>query len=386
MSARTTTALVGTTTAAALAVGLLAAPAAAAESPATDHHHRATRSAMDATVRDGTPGVIGRATDRHGTWSGTSGVGDLETGDPRGTDERYRTGSVTKTFVATVLLQLEAEGSVDLDDTVERRLPGLVRGHGHDGGRVTIRQLLNHTSGIYDYLADDDFARATARPDGFFKNRYVTWSPEQLVAIAMRHRPDFTPGTDWRYSNTNYLLAGLIIERATGRPYGDEVRRRIIEPLGLHATTLPGTDPLVPRPSSRAYSKLAEDATGPTYDVTEFNPSSAWADGELISTAADLNRFYSALLRGRLLPERQLAAMKTTVPVGEERPGASYGLGLSHRKLSCGRQVWGHSGGILGSVSDAVTTEHGGHSFAFNLNGDWNGEGGELIEAEYCGK
>ncbi|MET9849491.1 serine hydrolase domain-containing protein [Streptomyces ossamyceticus] len=361
----------------------LAAPVAAAAPAAPRDGHGATREAMDANVKDGVVGIALQAKDAHGIWKATAGKGDLRTGAPRTAHDRFRAGSITKTFVATVLLQLEAEGRLSLDDKVDRWLPGLVRGNGHDGRRVTVRQLLNHTSGIFNYTADEQLARDVFLADGFLKNRYRTHTPHQLVGIAMKHKPDFAPGTGWNYSNTNYLLAGLVIEKATGNPYGDEIRARIIEPLGLRGTKLPGTSPGLPGPHSRAYSKLAETTDGKTYDVTRMNPSVAGAAGELVSSADDLNRFYSALLRGRLLPRKQLDAMRTTVPV--ENLG-SYGLGLIEQKLSCGVRVWGHSGGIHGSVSESVTTEDGRHSLTFNFNSDWKGDTGAVVEAEFCGK
>ena len=370
-------------TAVAAAVAL-AAPAVAAPAPVgTDH--TATREAMDAAVKDGVPGVALQTKDKRGIWKATSGVGDLRTDKPRSAHDRYRVGSITKTFVSTVLLQLEAEGRLSLDDKVDKWLPSLVRGNGHDGREVTLRQLLNHTSGISDYTNDETFGRTYFLKDGFFQHRYDTAPPEQLVAVAMKHEPDFAPGTDWNYSNTNYVLAGMVIDKATGNPYGDEVRARVIEPLGLRSTLVPGTYPKVPRPSSRAYGKLAETATGPTYDVTELNPSLAYAAGEMISDSGDLNRFYTALLKGRLLPPKQLAEMKTTIKV-DEMPGAGYGLGLIERKLSCGITVWGHGGGIHGSTSEAVTTSDGRHSLAFNFNSDWTGDTEAIVEAEFCDK
>ncbi|MEJ1196071.1 MULTISPECIES: serine hydrolase domain-containing protein [unclassified Streptomyces] len=375
------TARVRTTLVAATAVALslaVAGPAVAA--PATGGHD-ATRRAMEAAVEDGVPGVTATARDGHRTWSETAGVGALKTGEPRSERDRYRVGSITKTFVATVLLQLEAEGRLTLDDTVDEWLPGVVEGNGHDGGRITLRQLLNHTSGVYNYTADEEFARTHFAKDGFLEHRYDTVTPRELVGVAMAHKPDFAPGASWNYSNTNYVLAGMVIEEATGRPYGDEVRRRVIEPLKLRATSVPGTRAGMPRPSSRAYSKLDGTATGPTYDVTRLNPSIAGSAGEMISSSTDLNRFYTALLRGRLLPAEQLAEMTTTVPVEK---GAAYGLGLMKRELGCGVTVWGHGGGIHGSSSEAVVTKDGRHALAFNFNGDWAGDSEAVIEAEFC--
>ncbi|MFF8449347.1 serine hydrolase domain-containing protein [Streptomyces leeuwenhoekii] len=382
MTTRVRTAL-ATATAAALTAALTASLAGTATAAPASDGHDATRRALRAAVADGVPGATATARDARGTWTATAGVGDLETGEPRSARDRYRVGSITKTFVATVLLQLEAEGRLSLDDTVEEWLPGMVRGNGHDGSRITLRHLLNHTSGVYNYTADEEFARTYFLADGFLRHRYDTVPPERLVAVAMSHRPDFAPGASWKYSNTNYVLAGLVVEKATGRPWGEEVRRRIIAPLYLRATSVPGTRVTVPAPSGRAYSKLAPTAEGPSYDVTELNPSIATAAGEMISDSADLTRFYSALLRGRLLPPAQLAEMTATVRTGESD---RYGLGLMKRELDCGVTVWGHSGGIHGSSSEAVTTGDGRHALALNFNGDWSGDSEAVIEAEFCGK
>ncbi|MFG2356146.1 serine hydrolase domain-containing protein [Streptomyces sp. NPDC048521] len=380
---RVRTTLVGTT--ALLLSAALAGPAVAATGPGAGagHGHGATREAVEAAVRAGVPGVTATAKDAQGTWSTTAGTGDLRTGAPRSAADRYRVGSITKTFVATVLLQLEAEGRLSLDDTVDTWLPGVVRGHGHDGRRITVRRLLDHTSGVYSYTADEGFARRYFLKDGFFQHRYDTLTPGDLVAIALKHEPDFAPGTSWSYSNTNYVLAGMVIEKVTGHSYATEIRHRIIDPLHLTATSVPGAKVTVPRPSSRAYSKLTESATGRTYDVTTLNPSLASAAGEMISDSADLDRFYSALLRGKLLPAAQLKEMKTTVKV-DGAPNTGYGLGLMDRTLTCGVHIWGHDGGIHGSVSSAVTTADGRHSLAANFNGDWAGDMDAVLEAEFC--
>ncbi|WP_306323089.1 MULTISPECIES: serine hydrolase [unclassified Streptomyces] len=371
-----------------VAAGILAtatAPAVAApesESGADGrghgHGHRATQRALDAEVRSGVPGATAQAVVGGRTWTGTAGR--------RGVHDHYRAGSLTKTFVATVLLQLEAEGKLDLDDTVDRWLPGLVSGNGNDGTRISLRRLLNHTSGVFNYTDDTDFQRTFFLKDGFLKHRYDTWTPARLVRVALRHKPDFAPGTKWSYSNTNYILAGLVVERVTGRSYADEIRDRVIGPLHLTGTSLPGTDPTVPLPASRAYSKLTEDGSGKPLDVTELNPSAAGAAGELVSDSKDLNTFYSALLGGELLPKRQLKEMKTTVPTGPGAPTAHYGLALIREDLPCGKTVWGHSGGIHGSATLALTTSDGGHSLAFNFNGDWSGDPAKVALAEFCEK
>ncbi|WBO66341.1 serine hydrolase domain-containing protein [Streptomyces camelliae] len=375
---RVRTTLVGAT--ALLVSAALAAPAVAAGTGTGAHS--ATRKAIEAAVASGVPGVTATAKDSHGTWSTTAGVGDLRTGAPRSVADRYRVGSITKTFVSTVLLQLEAEGRISLDDSVEKWLPGVVRGHGHDGSRITVRRLLNHTSGIFNYTEDADFARDYFTEAGFERHRYDTVTPGELVAIAMRHAPDFAPGAAWHYSNTNYVLAGMVIEKVTGHPYATEIERRILRPLHLTGTSLPGTKVTLPRPSSNSYSKFT-DPNGSTYDVTNLNPSLASAAGEMISTSADLDRFYRALLGGKLLPPERLKEMKTTVEA-TGIPHARYGLGLMDTRLTCGVHVWGHGGGIHGSVSEAVTTADGRHSLAFNFNGDWSGDSDAVLDGEFC--
>ncbi|WP_405937388.1 beta-lactamase family protein [Streptomyces sp. NBC_00726] len=381
---RIRTTLVGAT--ALLLTAALAAPAVAAgrTGNVAGNGHSATRKAIEAQVKAGVPGVTATVRDARGTWSTTAGVGDLRTHRPRSTADRYRIGSITKTFVSTVMLQLEAEGRLSLDDTVDRWLPGVVDGHGNDGSRITLRQLLNHTSGIYDYIADPGFDADYFQKDGFFEHRYDHVAPEHLVAVAMRHAPLFEPGARWEYSNTNYVLAALVIKKATGHSYGTEVTRRIIRPLHLRATSVPGDRVTLPSPSSRSYSKLGPSAEGPAYDVTVRNPSFAYSAGEMISDSADLDRFFGALLSGRLLPAKQLKEMKTTVRI-DGVPNVRYGLALMDTTLSCGVHVWGHTGGIPGSVSTAMTTEDGRHSLALNFNGEWTGDLNAVSEAEYCG-
>ncbi|MFE5797073.1 serine hydrolase domain-containing protein [Streptomyces sp. NPDC056503] len=379
-TARTTRTVVATALAAGLTVTALAAPALAAgpAAPAAPakKEHAATQAALQAAVDAGVPGAVAQARVDGRAWTGTAGE--------RGGADRYRVGSITKTFAATVLLQLQAEGRIDLDDPVEKWLPGLVRGNGHDGRKVTVRQLLNHTSGIYNVTSDPGFQEKVFGL-GFLEHRYDRWTPRQLVALAMDHAPDFAPGTSWSYSNTNYVLAGLVIEKVTGRPYGKAVENRIIKPLKLRATSVPGTDPTMPNPSSPAYSTLSAEPGAPVHEVGELSPTIAYAAGEIISDSRDLQTFYRALLQGRLLPKDALREMTTTIAVSPELPGAGYGLGLMKQKLSCGKEVWGHGGGIHGSLSEAYATRDGRHSLAANINADWTGDTQAILEGEFCG-
>ncbi|CAM5278682.1 serine hydrolase domain-containing protein [Streptomyces abikoensis] len=382
-------AVTGALATAAMTAAVLTVPAAAAtaDGDAAGRHdrHSATRSAMEAQLRTGIPGVLGQARDAGGTWQGSAGVADLGTGRPRLPQDRFRIGSVSKVFTSVVLLQLEAEGRLSLDDSVERWLPGVVRGNGHDGRKITVRQLLNHTSGVYNYTADPGFQKLLG--PGFREHRFETHTPAELVKTAMAHAPDFRPGEGWNYSNTNYILAGMVVEKVSGHAYATEIERRVIRPVGLRGTTLPGTSPKMPDPHGTAYTTAgSEDPDTKPFDATELNPSWGWAAGEIISTTGDLNRFYGALIGGKLLPAAQQRELQTTVSTRGQMPGARYGLGVAEIPLSCGVTVWSHTGGIHGSVSLAAATAGGKHTAAFNLNGDWGGDLTALTEAEFCGK
>ncbi|MFE6779772.1 serine hydrolase domain-containing protein [Streptomyces sp. NPDC057702] len=381
------TAVLATVLALTCALPATANAAAPDHAAATRGDHQATQRAIDAVVAGGSPGVLARASQGPATWTGQAGTANLDTGAPRQADERFRVGSITKTFTATVALQLVGEGTLRLEDTVDHWLPGLVRGNGHDGRRITLRELLGHTSGIYSYTDDADVQRRAFGTD-FLRHRYDTWSPRDIVGIAMSHEPYFAPGAGWHYSDTNYVVAAMVIEAATGHPYAREVERRVLRPLRLTGTTLPGTAASLPAPSARAYSKLTGTLGGhgqpgdPTYDVTDLNPTVAGAAGEIVSTTRDLNRFYRALLSGELLAPRQLRQMTTTVPI--EGTPFSYGLGLMKQRTSCG-DLWGHNGAIQGSLSTTLATAHGEHALSVHINGDWGGAYPQVVEAEFCG-
>ncbi|WP_406403026.1 serine hydrolase domain-containing protein [Streptomyces uncialis] len=353
--------------AAVLGTGAVPAGAAPGTAPAAgERGHEATQRALDVFTESGLPGVLARVDGPGGrSWTGRSGVADLRTERPRRDTDRFRMGSVTKTFTATLLLQLEARGALSLDDTVDHWLPGLVRGNGHDGRGVTLRQLLNHTSGVHNYTDDAEFQRRLG--PGFPRYRYHAYTPRDLVAFAMRHRPVFPPGRGWKYSNTNYVLARMVIEKAGGASYAAQLRERVTGPLGLRGTSAPGHSPDLPGPHGRGYSK---DAAGRIFDSTRQDPSWAGAAGDLVSTTRDLNRFYRALLSGRLLPPAQRAELLDGVRI-DPRGRQTYGLGLQSRLLSCGVRTWEHSGGLHGSLTWTVSTADGGRQLTFNVNGDW---------------
>jgi D-alanyl-D-alanine carboxypeptidase len=321
---------------------------AAAATVAQSTAARSTHSADDAQLRallrqlttvDGAPGALIEVRDRRGSSVLTSGVADVQSQAPVRGDSRFRIGSMTKPFVATVVLQLVGEHRVALDAPVERYLPGVIRGPGGDGRTITVRQLLQHTSGLPDYLS-------FLKPQDILKDPLAHHDTRNLVNLALANPPTFpTPGHGWKYSNTNYLLAGMLIEKATGHTYGAEIRRRIIRPLGLSATSAPGDTSAIFGPHPRGYVRPGAEAT--LMDVTAINPSIAGSSGEMISSARDLNRFLDALISGRLLRPAQLKEMETPSQAASSS-GREYGMGLERWALPCGGVYWGHGGDIFG--------------------------------------
>ncbi|MFF7453199.1 serine hydrolase domain-containing protein [Kitasatospora sp. NPDC008115] len=336
-----------------------AAAEAAGRGPRKGVDTRALNGALNAmTDSGGVSAALARVGDHGRTlWKGASGVADRTTGAPASADGRFRIGSVTKTFVSTVALQLVAEGRLGLDDPVEKLLPGAVP----NGADITLRQLLDHTSGVFNYTEDQafDFERPGAVEQWLESGRWTRWTPQQLVALANAHQPYFAPGQGFHYSNTNYVLVGQIIERATGRSWQREVERRVIRPLGLTGTSMPDHETAVPGPHAHGYYDLP---TGPA-DVTELDPSMAGSSGAGISTTADLNTFISALVGGRLLPRPQLAEMMKATP----QSGGRYGLGLERAPSDCG-VLWGHTGGIPGYNTVLYTSADLRRQLAVSMN------------------
>lgn len=293
----------------------------------------------------------------------TSGTADLNTGRPVSSSGYFRMASTSKTLVATVVLQLEAEGRLSLHDTVDHWLPGVVRGNGNDGSQITIRHLLQHTSGIRDALP------GYTTPKEYYQQRHNIYEPEQLVDLAMAHEPEeFLPGKGWAYSNTGYVLLDMIIQKATGHPAHQEIKNRILRPLGLDQTRWMGTSPTLPRPHAQAYQLFGP---GSRVNVTDQIPVD-YANLSWVTTTRDENRFFRALLDGRLLPARQLAKMKQTVPVNAKVqklwPKGRYGLGLVERPLGCGGTYWSHEGGDGGYITLNGVTDDGRRSAAVSMS------------------
>ncbi|MEV0537097.1 serine hydrolase domain-containing protein [Kitasatospora sp. NPDC050463] len=309
-------------------------------------------------VADGYPGVIGLVRQGDTTRYVHAGVGDLTTRVPADPSAKFRIGSNTKAFTATVLLQLEGEQRLSLDDTVDRWLPGAVAANGYDGTRITIRQLLNHTSGLPDYAKDTAFSLSYALNTEPNK----PWPPQTLVDLALaQHKPTGAPGGQWSYSNTNYVLAGMVIRAVTGNDAAAEVRHRIIEPLGLRDTTFPTSDPTLSGTYLHGY-EYPVIGIG-IRDVSVSDVQTFGAAGAIVSTLDDLTAFSRALVTGRLLAPAQEAELKTTVPVTADGT-VGYGLGIVHVQLPCGQWAWSHNGAVLGYFSDWYTSDDGSRQVA----------------------
>ncbi|HDR8183570.1 TPA: beta-lactamase family protein [Bacillus thuringiensis] len=324
----------------------------------TQRDRNSVKQAMRDTLHLGFPGILVKTYEGGKTWGYAAGVADLSTKKPMKTDFRFRIASVTKTFTATVVLQLAGENRLNLDDSIEKWLPGVIQGNGYDAKQITIRQILNHTSGIAEY--------SRTKEADFFKHRNKSFTAEDLVKLGLSLPPDFAPGKGWSYSNTGYVLLGILIEKVTGNSYAEEIENRIIEPLELSNTFLPGNSSVIPG-TNHARGYFQPDGASELKDITYYNPSIGSSAGDMISTADDLNKFFSYLLSGKLLKEQQLKQMLTTVPTGSAEI-VGYGLGIYETRLPNGVSIWGHSGGIPGFGTFAGGTLGGKHTLAVNLN------------------
>ncbi|MFI0425083.1 serine hydrolase domain-containing protein [Spongiactinospora sp. 9N601] len=350
-----------------LAPALLPTPAYAAPSRA------ALQAALDAVVASGAPGAVAEARDEAGRWTGTSGAADLD-GTPVPANGRWRIGSVTKTIVAALILQLAGEGKLGLDDAIGGHLPGLLP----RGDRITVRMLLNHTSGLGDYARTWD-----GTPAGFRRLATTTYTPQQLIDRGTA-LPAGPPGGPWAYSNTGYIALGLLAEKLTGQSLSRALLERIFIPQRLDDTYLPTTSRAIPGPHLHGHTT---DEQGRLEDITRFDSSNAWAAGGVVSTAAALNRFFILLAHGQLFPAHLVTQMKRTVP--GPGPGLDYGLGLMRLTLPCGRQVWGHKGHIPGYATYSFHDARRSLTVAANAmhsldDGATDQAINRLLTAEFC--
>lgn len=367
MRARRRTTVLAATLVTALAAGPLAVPAfatpARASAPASAPAHPADSLDVEALAaaltglpdQDATAALV-RVGGTGGTWRGSAGVHDLPSAAPADPDARFRAGSTTKVVTAAAVLRLAAERRIDLNTPVQRYLPGLL---GAKFRPITVRQLLNHTSGIPagDGLGDSF--------EEVYAHRFDTLTPQQVVASAAAKGPEFRPGGRQHYLNINYTVLGLLIEKVTGRSYASEATRLVLAPAGMEDTYFPGTDPRIAGPHNRGYQAVKRaDGTTELVDVTEWNQADRFAAGDMISTTADLERLLTALFRGRVVPGPQLREM-FTVPAHID--GATYSAGLQ-RFVYEGKVYWLKSGGRYGYNALIAATRNLDRTLVYSVN------------------
>lgn len=332
---------------------------------------------LDAAVAAGVPGVVYFVRDGNLSTVLTAGLGDVTRATPIRADDRFRIASITKSFVAVTILRLVDRHVLGLDDPVQRWLPGLV-----PDARVTIRQLLGHTSGLFDYAEDADWQAAVVA------DLTRRWTPDEVIAIALAHPAVFAPGTSYGYSNTDYAVLGEVARAATGRSMASLVTDLVIRPLGLRDTYVSHTSTIRGQ-HAHGYTSggfLGSPDSG-LRDVTRMNATLAVTSGDVISTVEDVATFFRALLDGRLLPAGPLAQMTDMRPTGEGDPWA-YGLGLQRNPTDCGVSI-GHAGGIFGFSSDAGESPDQTHQAVVFANTDSIPEGafahfGRASHLSYC--
>ncbi|MBK3632312.1 beta-lactamase family protein [Streptomyces sp. MBT97] len=353
------------------------------------------RSLARQLVEEGVPGVIVRVDDGHGRPIEIAEQAAWTRKDHRlRADDEVREASNTKTVMATLVLQLVAEHRLALTDPVDKWLPGQVR----DGRAITLRMLLNHTSGLFDYTEDPALVPALTGWDPH------VWTSTEILSLVRGHPALFEPGAEWSYSNTNYIAVGAVLEKVTGKSLAALVRERIARPLGLRHTFY-ATGPAWRGRHAHGYEPDAAHMppnvpeefrtyAGPRHDdhvdVTGDYVTAGGADAAIVSTAGDWWRFYGALMSGRLLPAAQLAEMRATVPEGgpDDPEELGYGLGIERAKTACGT-VWDHVGVVPGYATYNVTDSTGHRMAAFffatsTLTKAAHRTGAALMEAINC--
>ncbi|MFB7476030.1 serine hydrolase domain-containing protein [Kitasatospora sp. NPDC056184] len=364
-----TSALLVALTAGATAPAFATAPApAASQLPPLDES--ALRQAMAGLPNADVTGALARVSGKQVRWSGTSGVSDLGTGRPVSADSRFRIGSVSKVFTATVALQLVGEGRLDLNSTVQEHVPLLLPKGYPD---VTVSQLLNHTSGLPAHGGTEIWGDGTTR--WFTEHRLDGATPEQVIADGLTFPKEFLPGTAQQYNGLNTFVLGRVIEQVTGQTFAHEVQTRIARPLGLHHTYVAeADDPSLSGPHAHGYLTVTEpDGTARQVDVSEQSPW-PWAEGGMISTAPELDRFITELFRGRLLRPAQQELLFTVPDVPNHRnkncqgDHACFSMGLMSATLPNGVVIWGKTGSRPGYTSGMFATRDGSRHLVYSIN------------------
>ncbi|MFJ8751272.1 serine hydrolase domain-containing protein [Streptomyces sp. NPDC102441] len=340
---------------------------ASAASTTSGLDRKALRASLDAFHQAGMYGAYSAVRDGSGQWRGAAGVADIDNGRPMHPDYEHRIGSITKTFTSVAVLQQVAKGRIDLDAPVGDYLPELVPGE--RGRKVTVRMLLNHTSGIADYILPAFPKLVTDPGQALDEGRFRQMVPEELARLGLAAEPPAPRGTH-SYANTNYIIAGLLLKKVTGQDPESYITRNVIRKAGLRHTYFPRSARI-----SGPHAKMYESFYGtidPARDYSVYDMSWAGTAGAMVSTMSDLNDFYRLLLGGKLLGAAELREMKTTVPAYEPAPGQEvamrYGLGLYTLKMPSGGWYWGHDGGVFGAGTWALSTEDGRRQAAIGYN------------------
>lgn len=324
--------------------------------------------------QDDVPGALAY----DGRTTRTAGVADVETGRPMpGADGRFRLASDTKPFTATAVMRLVADGRLQLDGRAGDYVPQLSE------SPITIRQLLKQTSGLPEYTALVDWNGGPG-------------TSEDCLALALGVEPEFAPGTGWGYSNTNYLVLGMVIDKVTGIGFRAYIENTVLHPLGMDDTYWPAPGEMTLRgPHARNYGINPAAPEAGRIDVTELPGYEFGASGGLVSTPKDVNTFWDALFGGRLLPQWALRLMtRDTTDIGGRDvypTGSRYGYGVASIPLSCGGVYWGHGGDLPGdSVGGGRAS--GGRGTVTVYTTTWAAEGASLrhlqgaVDAALCSK
>ncbi|MPY64503.1 serine hydrolase domain-containing protein [Streptomyces spongiae] len=345
-----------------LSTALPAASAGTRTASSTDRalDRAALRTTLSAVHDAGMYGTYSSVREGSERWTGAAGLADVDTGRPVTPGMRHRVGSISKTFTAVAVLQQVERGKVRLDAPIGDYLPDLVPGE--RGEEITVRMLLNHTSGIGDYILGAFPSLAQDSTASLDEERFRSIAPEELVRLGLAAPATGRPGEQWSYSNTNYVIAGLLLEKVTGKDAGTYITRNVIDRAGLRHTTYPRTA-YIKGPHSKMYESFY-GLIDPPRDYSVYDMSWASTAGAIVSTTDDLNRFYRTLLRGGLIGRAALAEMTTTVPAG----GFDYGLGIYALDVpDCGR-FWGHDGAVFGAGTLALSSRDGKRQLALGWN------------------
>jgi D-alanyl-D-alanine carboxypeptidase len=360
--------VVAVATAAALALTAIPAGATTTPDPSLPALNDALlKAAISGLPNADTTGALVRITGKDGSWSGVSGVSDITTDAPVNPTGSFRIGSTTKVFTAVMVLQLAQERRIDLDQPVQRYLPGVLPAAYPP---IPVYTLLDHTAGLPSIDIPDLY-----NPQWIVDHRYDSWTPAQVLATATKHPHEFTPGSAQKYTNTSYIVAGMLVEKITGRSYQRALRERITDRLGLCHTYEPGNDPHLPNPAARGYITVPTTdpetgiVTNKLVDVTEMNQTIPWSAGSIISTAEDLDKFITGLFDGRLLGRAMMDRLYTVPQVEIVNNGgpATYSQGLQTITLN-GVTMWGKTGSRYGYSSGVFATKNLHRKAAYSVN------------------